>query len=98
MSQPSHWSAARQPASAGRRAVAAGAALLAAALCASLPAGCDKAESAKGAAAPAPPPPAVTVAHPISRRVVDRDEYVGHLASTDMVNLQARVSGQIVEA
>lgn len=47
---------------------------------------------------PAPPPPAVTVSHPISREVIEWDEYTGHLESPESVNVDARVSGLILEA
>jgi len=52
----------------------------------------------KQPAAMAPPPAGVTVAHPVSRAVVEWDTYTGHLESPELVNLEARVSGLIVSA
>ncbi len=52
----------------------------------------------KPPAAMAPPPAGVTVAHPVSRAVVEWDTYTGHLESPELVNLEARVSGLIVSA
>jgi RND family efflux transporter MFP subunit len=52
----------------------------------------------KQPAAMAPPPAAVTVAHPVSRQVVEWDTYTGHLESPELVNVEARVSGLIVSA
>jgi len=43
----------------------------------------------------APPPPVVTVAKPIKRTVVDRDEYVGRFVAIDSVEIRARVSGYL---
>jgi RND family efflux transporter MFP subunit len=43
----------------------------------------------------APPPPAVTVARPIQRTVVDRDEYVGRFVAIDSVEIRAHVSGYL---
>src|SRR5215813_7906024 len=42
-----------------------------------------------------PPPPAVTVAKPTQRAVVDQDEYVGRFVAVDMVEVRARVSGYL---
>src|SRR5437764_3541869 len=47
---------------------------------------------------PAPPPPMVTVAHPLEREVIEWDEYTGNLAAPESVDLRARVSGPIVKA
>jgi RND family efflux transporter MFP subunit len=44
---------------------------------------------------PAPPPPAVTVAAPIERTIVDQDEYVGRFVAVDAVEVRARVSGYL---
>lgn len=52
----------------------------------------------KPAAAPAPPPAAVTVAQPIEREVIQWDEYTGHLESPETQTVAARVSGLIVSA
>jgi len=63
-----------------------------------LPAGlalaaCERSESqAKGAA---PPPPQVTVARPVTRTVVDQDEYVGRFVAVDAIEVRARVSGYL---
>src|SRR5947209_3063154 len=62
-------------------------------LSAALNAGCDRTE-----AAPALPPAAVTVSHPLRREVIEWDEYTGHLEAPETVNLQARVSGFIEQA
>ena len=43
----------------------------------------------------APPPPAVTVANPIQRTIVDQDEYVGRFVAVDSVEIRARVSGYL---
>src|SRR6476660_3920816 len=42
-----------------------------------------------------PPPPAVTVAEPVKRTVVDYDEYVGRFAAINSVEIRARVSGYL---
>jgi RND family efflux transporter MFP subunit len=42
-----------------------------------------------------PPPPAVTVAKPIQRPLVDYDEYVGRFVAIDSVEVRARVSGYL---
>jgi RND family efflux transporter MFP subunit len=55
--------------------------------------GCDQATKP-----PPPAPPAVTVAHPLRREVVDWDEYIGHLEAKDKVDLRARVGGYLQEA
>ena len=41
------------------------------------------------------PPPAVTVAKPTKRNIVDYDEYVGRFAAIDSVEVRARVSGYL---
>jgi len=43
----------------------------------------------------APPPPTVTVAKPLQRTIVDRDEYVGRFVAVDSVEIRARVSGYL---
>ncbi len=45
--------------------------------------------------AAAPPPPEVTVARPVQRAIVDRDEYVGRFVAIDSVEIRARVSGYL---
>jgi len=54
-------------------------------------AGCG--EGAKQPAAA--PPPAVTVAKPAKRTIVDQDEYVGRFVPVDVVEIRARVSGYL---
>jgi len=50
-------------------------------------------------AAPRPPViPSVTVAHPVRHEVFEWDEYTGHLAAVETVDLRARVSGLVVAA
>ncbi len=56
-------------------------------------AGCGKQQ-----APPPPPPPTVTVSYPVQRDVTDWDEYVGHLQSPETAQVEARISGLIVEA
>jgi RND family efflux transporter MFP subunit len=46
-------------------------------------------------AAPAPPPPTVTVAKPVQNNIVDHDEYVGRFVAVDAVEVRARVSGYL---
>jgi RND family efflux transporter MFP subunit len=56
-------------------------------------AACERSESqAKGTA---PPPPQVTVARPVTKTVVDQDEYVGRFVAVDAVEVRARVSGYL---
>lgn len=43
----------------------------------------------------APPPPAITFASPIARKVVEWDEFTGRLASPETVEIRARVSGYL---
>src|SRR3954449_10920254 len=54
-------------------------------------AGCGEAPKQSAA----PPPPAVTVAKPVQRTIVDKDEYVGRFTAVDMVEIRARVSGYL---
>ena len=56
-------------------------------------AGCNEAPKQ----ASAPPPPAVTVAKPVQRSVVDQDEYVGRFVAVDTVEIRSRVSGYLSE-
>jgi RND family efflux transporter MFP subunit len=55
-------------------------------------AGCSEGQpqQAKGA-----PPPAVTVAKPVRKLVVDQDEYVGRFVAVDSVEVRARVGGYL---
>jgi RND family efflux transporter MFP subunit len=57
---------------------------------ASLLAGCGEAQKAA-----APPDPAVTVANPVRKTVVEQDEYVGRFVPIDSVEVRARVSGYL---
>src|SRR5215472_15246589 len=57
-----------------------------------LMAGCSESPQKQ---ASAPPPPAVTVAKPTKRVVVDQDEYVGRFVAIDSVEIRARVSGYL---
>jgi multidrug efflux system membrane fusion protein len=45
--------------------------------------------------AAAPPPPQVTVVQPVTRTVVDHDEYVGRFVAVASVEIRARVSGYL---
>jgi RND family efflux transporter MFP subunit len=45
--------------------------------------------------AAAPPDPAVTVAPPVRKTVVDQDEYVGRFVAVDSVDIRARVMGYL---
>jgi multidrug efflux system membrane fusion protein len=56
----------------------------------SLLAGCGK-----HASQVAPPPPAVSVIQPVTRDVVEWDEYIGRLESPETVEVRARVSGYL---
>jgi RND family efflux transporter MFP subunit len=55
-------------------------------------AACERSESQTKAA---PPPPTVTVARPVTKTVVDQDEYVGRFVAVDAVEVRARVSGYL---
>src|SRR5262245_54612476 len=44
---------------------------------------------------PEAPPPAVEVAHPVVREVVEWDEYSGRIEATERVDVRSRVSGYI---
>src|SRR3984957_20511248 len=54
-------------------------------------AGCGQGRQQQSAAAP----PAVTVANPVQRTVVDQDEYVGRFASVETVEIRSRLSGYL---
>jgi RND family efflux transporter MFP subunit len=53
--------------------------------------------SATAPKGPAGPPPAVTVSRPVTREVVEWDEYTGRFDAVDAVDVRARVSGYLVE-
>jgi RND family efflux transporter MFP subunit len=48
-------------------------------------------------APPAPAPQQVSVANPLSKTVVDWDEYIGHFEAPQSVELRARVTGQVAQ-
>ena len=49
------------------------------------------------AAPAAPPPPEVTVAHPIVRQIVEDDEFVGRFDAVDAVEIRSRVGGYLAK-
>jgi len=49
------------------------------------------------AAPAAPPPPEVTVAHPVVRQIVEDDEFVGRFDAVDAVEIRSRVGGYLAE-
>src|SRR5579864_4643022 len=55
--------------------------------------GCGQGQQQQSAAAP----PAVTVASPVQRTVVDQDEYVGRFAAVESVEIRSRLSGYLAE-
>src|SRR5580693_4280803 len=67
------------------------AAHLAALVTATALAGCGQGQQQQSAAAP----PAVTVANPVQRTVVDQDEYVGRFAAVESVEIRSRLSGYL---
>jgi RND family efflux transporter MFP subunit len=71
--------------------------VLAAAGLAALVAGCDQGQPQAGPAKSAPPPPAVSVAMPLQRDVIEWDEYTGRFDATETVEIRARVSGYLNE-
>lgn len=44
-----------------------------------------------------PPPPAVSVANPIEKKIVEWDEYTGRFDAVDTVEVRARISGVLTE-
>ncbi len=54
--------------------------------------GCGRGQQATAAA-----PPTVTVADPVQRTVVDRDEYVGRFVAVNSVEIRSRLSGYLSE-
>ena len=52
--------------------------------------GCGQGQQQSAAA-----PPAVTVANPVQRTVVDQDEYVGRFAAVESVEIRSRLSGYL---
>ena len=51
----------------------------------------------KQAAPSTPPPPTVTVARPVAKKIVERSEYTGRLAAIQNVEVRPRVSGYLNE-
>jgi multidrug efflux system membrane fusion protein len=72
---------------------AAGLILASLALVAPLLAACGSSQAPAQTAAP--PPPAVTVAKPEKRTIVDEDEYVGRFTAVDSVEVRSRLSGYL---
>ena len=52
-------------------------------------------QSASQTSKASPPPPQVTVARPVTKTVVDQDEYVGRFVAVDAIEVRARVSGYL---
>ena len=52
---------------------------------------CDDSKKAP----PPPPPPAVTVAKPLVKEIVERDDYTGRFEAADAVEVRARVGGYL---
>jgi len=73
--------------------VAAGLTLASLALVAPLIAACGNGQAPAQNAAP--PPPAVTIAKPTKRTIVDQDEYVGRFTAVDSVEVRSRLSGYL---
>lgn len=68
----------------------------AAALVASLLAGCEQpAANTQKAKAPPPPPAVVTVSQPLVRELVEWDEYTARFEAVEAVDVRARVSGYL---
>jgi RND family efflux transporter MFP subunit len=63
------------------------------------PAGTPPAAKGGATASPASPQaaPAVTVAKPLQRRIVEWDEYTGRFDAVESVDIRARVSGYLIE-
>src|SRR5262245_5392825 len=68
-----------------------GAPLVSALALATFVAGCGERQQQGGG----PPPPTVIFAKPVTRTVVDYDEYVGRFAAINFVEVRARVSGYL---
>src|SRR6266853_3234977 len=45
--------------------------------------------------APPPPPPVVSIVQPVSREIIEWDEYIGRLEAPETVEIRARVSGYL---
>ncbi|MBK6659042.1 MAG: biotin/lipoyl-binding protein [Proteobacteria bacterium] len=57
--------------------------------------GTHGARAADPAPAAAPPPPAVTVAKPVFKRITEWDDYTGRFIAKERVDVRARVSGYL---
>lgn len=57
----------------------------------------DQTGQGKSTDAPSPPPPAVTVAHPLERKVAEWTEFTGQFRAVDYVEIRAQVSGYLTE-
>ena len=64
---------------------------------AALAAGCDQGPSQAAPQKAAPPLPAVSVAKPVQREIVEWDEYTGRFDAKETVEIRARVSGYLNE-
>lgn len=58
---------------------------------------CDQGGSSNAASAPPPPPP-VTVAKPVVKEIVERDDFTGRFDATGWVDVRARVDGYLESA
>src|SRR5712671_1641684 len=58
-------------------------------------AACGRQSQSQPQASPPPPPPQVTIAKPMSKMVVDQDEYVGRFVAIESVEVRARVPGYL---
>src|SRR5262245_578741 len=70
---------------------------LAATVLATLLAGCDQGQPQQQQSRQSAPPPAVSVAMPVQREIVEWDEYTGRFDATQTVEIRARVSGYLNE-
>ena len=70
---------------------------LAAAVAATLAAGCDQGPSQAAPQKTAPPLPTVSVAKPVEREIVEWDEYTGRFDAKETVEIRARISGYLNE-
>ena len=60
-------------------------------------AGCDDGASSSAASAPSQPPPPVTVASPVTKKIIEDDEFVGRFEAVDEVEVRARIGGYLEE-
>ena len=57
----------------------------------------DPSRSTRQASSPAPPPPEITVSQPVTRKIIEWDEYTGRFDAVEAVDVRARVSGYLTE-